>query len=58
MSRRDSGRAAKTLRQGYRSAAKAGNWEQAAAELKNLSSTCAGCHAAHREKTQEGFIIK
>jgi cytochrome c556 len=39
-------------------AAKAGNMEQAAAELKNLSATCASCHSAHREKVEGGFKIK
>ena len=39
-------------------AAKAGNMDQAAAELKNLQGACAGCHSAHREKAEGGFKIK
>lgn len=35
-------------------AAKAGNWEQASADLKTLGGTCQGCHAAHREKLPDG----
>ena len=36
------------------SAAKAGNWEGTGSGLKGLMSTCAACHAAHREKLPEG----
>lgn len=35
-------------------AAKAGNWEQASADLKTIGGTCQGCHAAHREKLPDG----
>lgn len=35
-------------------AAKAGNWEQASADLKTLGGQCQGCHAAHREKLPDG----
>ena len=40
-------------------AAKAGNMDQASAELKNLQSTCGGCHMAHRDRVEGGgFKIK
>jgi cytochrome c556 len=40
-------------------AAKAGNMEQVTAELKNLNSTCGGCHMAHRDRVEGGgFKIK
>jgi hypothetical protein len=39
-------------------AASAGNFDQAAAEGKNLTATCGGCHMAHREKGDSGFKIK
>ena|SRR5215204_1394196 len=35
-------------------AAKADNWEGTGSGLKGLMSTCAACHAAHREKLPEG----
>jgi len=35
-------------------AAKAGDWDKAAAELKTIGGTCQGCHAAHREKLPDG----
>jgi cytochrome c556 len=35
-------------------AAKAGDWDQASADLKTLGGTCQGCHAAHREKLPDG----
>lgn len=35
-------------------AAKAGNWDQASADLKTIGGTCQGCHAAHREKLPDG----
>ena len=39
-------------------AASSGNFDQAAAEGKNLTATCGGCHMAHREKGDGGFKIK
>jgi len=40
-------------------AAKAGNMEEAAAQYKTLSGTCASCHHAHREKAADGsYSIK
>ena len=36
----------------------AGNFEQAAAEGKNLASQCASCHAAHRAGEKGNFSIK
>jgi hypothetical protein len=36
----------------------AGNWEQAAAEGKNVGATCGGCHAAHRGGEKGNFQIK
>lgn len=40
-------------------AAKAGNMDQASAEMRNLNSTCGGCHMAHRERLEGGgFKIK
>ena len=40
-------------------AAKAGNMDQASAELRNLNSTCGGCHMLHRERLEGGgFKIK
>jgi hypothetical protein len=36
----------------------AGNWEQAAAEGKNVGGTCQGCHAAHRGGEKGAFTIK
>jgi hypothetical protein len=35
-------------------AAKAGEWEKASEEAKNMGGTCQGCHAAHREKLPDG----
>jgi cytochrome c556 len=35
-------------------AAKAGNMDEAAAQFKTLSGTCAGCHKAHRDKNADG----
>jgi cytochrome c556 len=35
-------------------AAKAGNWDQAAADMKTIGGTCQGCHSAHREKLPDG----
>ena len=35
-------------------AAKAGDWDTAAVELKAIGGTCQGCHAAHREKLPDG----
>src|SRR5881628_156298 len=34
---------------GVSKAAKAGNMDEAAAQFKTLSGTCAGCHKAHRD---------
>jgi cytochrome c556 len=40
-------------------AAAAGNMDEAAAQFKTLTGTCAGCHKAHREKAADGsFSIK
>ena len=36
------------------SAANSGNWDKAAADLKEIGGTCQGCHAAHREKMPDG----
>jgi cytochrome c556 len=36
----------------------AGNFDQAAADVKNLQANCGGCHMAHREGTQGSFKIK
>jgi hypothetical protein len=38
--------------------AASGNMEQATADAKELAATCAGCHAAHRERADGGFKIK
>ena len=38
--------------------ATAGNMDQASADAKTLAMACAGCHMAHREKTEAGFKIK
>jgi len=35
-------------------AAKAGDWDKAAAEMKTIGGTCQGCHSAHREKLADG----
>lgn len=35
-------------------AAKAGDWDKAAAEMKTVGAQCQGCHAAHREKLPDG----
>jgi hypothetical protein len=50
-----------TARKALRAAskdAKAGNAEAAQADLKELRSTCADCHMAHREGTPGSFTIK
>jgi len=39
-------------------AAKAGNWEQAATDVKAINGACASCHGAHRERGADGFKIK
>lgn len=39
-------------------AASAGKWDDAAAQLKTVQGTCAGCHAAHREGAAGSFKIK
>jgi cytochrome c556 len=39
-------------------AATAGNFDEAAAQVKSLQSNCAGCHMAHREGTPGSFKIK
>ena len=39
-------------------AAAKSNFDGAGAELKQAMSNCAGCHNAHREKTDGGFKIK
>jgi hypothetical protein len=36
------------------SAAKAGDWDKASADLKTLNGTCQGCHSAHRERQADG----
>lgn len=36
----------------------AGNFDQAAADVKSLQSNCGGCHMAHREGSQGSFKIK
>ena len=36
------------------SAANAGDWDKASADLKTIGGTCQGCHAAHREKLPDG----
>jgi cytochrome c556 len=36
------------------SAAKAGDWDKASADLKTIGGACQGCHAAHREKLPDG----
>ena len=38
--------------------ASAGNFDQAAADLKSLQATCGGCHMAHREGSPGAFKIK
>jgi cytochrome c556 len=38
--------------------AQAGNFDQAAADVKSLQANCGGCHMAHREGTQGSFKIK
>ena len=44
---------------GVSKAAKAGNMDEAATQLKALNGTCAGCHHAHREKAADGsYSIK
>jgi hypothetical protein len=35
-------------------AARAGDWDKAAAAVKTLGGACQGCHAAHREKLPDG----
>lgn len=32
----------------------AGSWDEAGASFKKATSTCAGCHSAHREKAADG----
>lgn len=39
-------------------AASAGNFEQAAADVKSLQANCGGCHMAHREGARGAFKIK
>lgn len=40
-------------------AARAGDFEKAAQNMKVLNTTCTACHAAHRERLPEGgYIIK
>ena len=39
-------------------AASAGNFDQAAADVKSLQANCGGCHMAHREGTAGSFKIK
>jgi len=39
-------------------AATAGNFDMAAAEVKNVQANCGGCHMAHREKVGDTFKIK
>jgi hypothetical protein len=39
-------------------AAAAGNFDMAAAEVKNVQANCGGCHMAHREKVGDTFKIK
>jgi cytochrome c556 len=36
----------------------AGNFDQAAADVKSLQASCGGCHMAHREGTPGSFKIK
>ena len=36
----------------------AGNFDQAAADVKSLQANCGGCHMAHREGSQGSFKIK
>lgn len=38
--------------------ASAGNFDQAAADVKSLQANCGGCHMAHRGGTQGSFKIK
>jgi cytochrome c556 len=38
--------------------ASAGNFDQAAADVKSLQANCGGCHMAHREGTPRAFKIK
>src|SRR5690349_16139064 len=38
--------------------AAAGNFDQAAADVKSLQANCGGCHMAHREGTAGSFKIK
>ena len=38
--------------------AMAGNIDQSSADAKTMATNCAGCHMAHREKTESGFKIK
>ena len=38
--------------------ASAGNFDQAAADVKSLQATCGGCHMAHREGAAGSFKIK
>jgi hypothetical protein len=52
---------AKQARAGAAEVAKsamAGNIDQATADAKTMAMNCAGCHMAHREKTESGFKIK
>ena len=52
---------AKQAQMGAASVAKsamAGNIDQASADAKTMATNCAGCHMAHREKTESGFKIK
>lgn len=36
------------------SAAKAGDWDKASADLKTIGGACQGCHSAHRVKNPDG----
>jgi len=38
--------------------ASAGNFDQAAADVKSLQANCGGCHMAHREGSPGAFKIK
>jgi len=49
---------AQTVAADVSKSAAAGNLDQASADAKNLGAACAGCHMAHREKTDTGFKIK
>lgn len=47
----------KTAMAAYKQSGKlaaAGKWEDAGAEVKKASATCAACHGAHREKAADG----